>query len=164
MSATAVRKKPKKSIHYSPRLATHILARIATGETLKKICDAPGMPDRVAVYQWVHENRDGLAELYSRARESHVYYLADEMLEIADNEAIDPQQKKHMLEQRRWHAERLLPRVFGAKQILSGDPENPIEVKVQQMSPEERLAEARKLLEAIGRIALLSAPTIDNEG
>lgn len=159
-AAVAVAARPRK--HFKPlteSLARKLCLEMADGKPMVEVCASLGV-DKWQAYAALTDQH---AKLYARTRELLAHKYAVEIIEIGDDESLDPQSRRVRCDNRKWAASKLLPKVYGDRQIVSGDPENPIEVKVQQMSPEERLAEARKLLEAIGKLALLSAPTIDNE-
>jgi transposase-like protein len=55
---------------YTPAIAERILAELANGRPLERICRDPGMPSSTTVRQWVVENRDGFAARYARLRQS----------------------------------------------------------------------------------------------
>lgn len=120
---------------YPAEVADKILERLATGESLRAICSDEGMPDRQTVIRWVIEDRDGFAAKYARAREIQAEVWVDDMAAIADDGTNDWMEKvsargeaigwtvngeavarsKLRLEQRRWYAEKLLPKKYGAK-------------------------------------------------
>ncbi len=120
-------------------LEDDILSRIACGESLRGICAENGMPNISTVIRWLAADED-FARKYTRAREMQAEILADEMLDIADNDKsdrIDIKDKdgniirteqnnvavarsKLKLEQRRWWAEKLRPKVYGNKVAVGG--------------------------------------------
>ena len=120
-------------------LEDDILSRIACGESLRKICDEDGMPNISTVIRWLAADED-FARRYARAREMQAEILADEMLDIADDDSSDRIETKDStgkvikseqnnvavarsklkLEQRRWWAEKLRPKVYGAKVVVGG--------------------------------------------
>ncbi len=115
---------------YSEEVADEILTRIAAGETLSRICLDEGMPSRRTVTEWLMRDREGFSARYARAREFQADYEFDEMLDISDDSGGDAyvdmegraridgeaiQRAKLRIETRRWRAERLNRRVYGAK-------------------------------------------------
>lgn len=131
-----------------------ILQRIAAGESLRTICKDEGMPDRGTVIRWVVADEDGFAAKYARAREIQAETLVDEMQEIADDGTNDWMERigrngeaagwvlngeavarsKVRLEQRRWYAEKLLPKKYGQKLELAGNKESPLTVVVRKLT------------------------------
>ncbi len=69
-------------------LEDDILSRIACGESLRGICAEDGMPNISTVIRWLAADED-FARKYTRAREMQAEILADEMLDIADNDKSD---------------------------------------------------------------------------
>jgi hypothetical protein len=133
-------------------LEDDILSRIACGESLRGICAEDGMPNISTVIRWLAADED-FARRYTRAREMQAEILADEMLDIADNDKsdrIDIKDKdgniirteqnnvavarsKLKLEQRRWWAEKLRPKVYGNKVAVGGSDDMPAIKTSQQL-------------------------------
>ena len=133
-------------------LEDDILSRIACGESLRGICAEDGMPNISTVIRWLAADED-FARKYTRAREMQAEILADEMLDIADNDKsdrIDIKDKdgniirteqnnvavarsKLKLEQRRWWAEKLRPKVYGNKVAVGGSDDMPAIKTSQQL-------------------------------
>jgi hypothetical protein len=125
-------------------LEDDILSRIACGESLRGICREDGMPNISTVIRWLDAD-ENFARKYTRAREMQAEMLADEMLEIADDGTNDWMEKKDQkgnvtgwalngeavarsklrLEQRRWWAEKLRPKVYGNKVAVGGADDMP---------------------------------------
>lgn len=110
-----------------------------------------GMPNADSVYVWLIRHKE-FAEMYTRAREDQADALADEIVEIADEQpelvqVYDKDGKlvevkidsallawqRNRMDARKWTAAKLKPRKYGERQILAGDADNPLEVK--QNSP-----------------------------
>jgi hypothetical protein len=66
-------------------LQKEICARLAEGETLRRICRDEGMPAPVTVYAWMEKDA-AFAERIARARETGFDAIADDALEIADTQ------------------------------------------------------------------------------
>ena len=110
---------------YTDELAAEICERIAAGETLTSICEEEDMPaDRTVAY-WLQRRPEFFAD-YERARETQSYLEDDQARDIADNLTILPEHKRVMIETRKWRAERLNRRIYGAKiaheHALTPDP------------------------------------------
>jgi hypothetical protein len=120
-------------------LEDEILGRIIAGESLNAICKEDGKPHITTVLRWLAAD-ENFAARYTRAREMQAENLADQMLEIADDGSNDWMEKKDKdgenvgwalngeavarsklrLEQRRWWAEKLRPKVYGTKVAVGG--------------------------------------------
>ena len=118
--------KPKgRPCKYSDEIAAEICERLAAGESLNQICRDPHMPDQHAVRVWALDNRAGFSPRYARARELQAEYWADEIVDITDNEP-DPVRARVRMDGRKWITSKLLPRKYGDKVEVSGDPDRPL--------------------------------------
>lgn len=111
---------------YTPNIAIHICESLIDGDSLKLICKPDDMPSCVTVYAWLNK---GLAEkegdyrdflnLYIRAREEQGEGMVDEMLTISDDKELDANQKRIMIDTRKWIASKLKPQKYGDKLDLN---------------------------------------------
>jgi hypothetical protein len=109
---------------YTPALAAEICERMAMGESLRSICRSEGMPAEVTVRSWAIEDREGFSSQYARASQIRMDCLADEILEIADNESGDPARDRLRLDTRKWLMSKIAPKRFGDKLDLThADPD-----------------------------------------
>jgi hypothetical protein len=97
---------------YSLELAAEICAWIASGQSLKSFCKQPDAPSLSTVYQWRAAHKE-FADLYAHAREDQAEALADEMLDIADDSTLDPNDRRIRIDARKWIASKLKPRTYG---------------------------------------------------
>lgn len=74
---------------YTPELAATILKRVSEGATLRKVCRDEGIPEST-VRTWARDDRNGFAAKYAQARAMQVDALADELLEVAYRDDLDP--------------------------------------------------------------------------
>lgn len=107
-----------------------------------KICKKHGVSSRT-FYEAIHNNKD-YEKQYVRAREEQADFLADEIIEIADDSSNDTiytekgefenkewtNRSKLRVEARKWTASKLKPKKYGDKLELSNDPESPINTVV----------------------------------
>jgi hypothetical protein len=134
---------------YNLNLATVICIRIAEGESLRQILKTEGMPAQSTVYEWLLRHPP-FTEQYTRAREEQADTLADEIIHIADEqpEIVVVTDKKtgaviehkldnafllwqrNRIDARKWTAMKLKPKKYGDRMQVAGDPENPLEAKV----------------------------------
>ena len=123
---------------YNNHIATVICIRIAEGESLRQILRGEGMPVQSAVYEWLLRHPE-FAERYTRAREEQADTLADEIIDIADEQPeivvvtdktgkviehkLDGaflQWQKNRIEARKWTAMKLKPRKYGDRVAVEG--------------------------------------------
>lgn len=133
----------------TPELEMEILNRLATGESLRQICRDDHMPVPSAVIQWTQKDPE-FAEQYTRAREQGYLDMADELLEICDDGTNDwmkregkdgeeywqlngehLQRSKLRVDTRKWVLSKMLPKVYGDKQIneVHGPDGGPIQIE-----------------------------------
>lgn len=107
------RKKPGPPSTYTDAVGEALCARIAAGESLRKVCASPGMPCYSNALKWL-ENNESLRAKYARARERQADFYADAVIEIADTEE-DANRARVMIDARKWYASKLKPKVYGDK-------------------------------------------------
>jgi hypothetical protein len=129
---------------YSDEMVGLICARLADGESLRKICESADMPDKATVFRWLaDESKVGFRDQYVRAREAQADKLAEEILEIADDGRNDTYQtddgeavnhdviarSRLRVDARKWLASKMAPKKYGDKvqAEISGPDGKPIE-------------------------------------
>jgi len=107
---------------YTLELAQAICARVSqrdpqTGRlrSLKDVCAMPDMPGETAVYKWLGRHEE-FAKLYARAREDRADLLAEEIVQICDEEE-DPQRARVRMDARKWVAAKWHPKRYSDKMI-----------------------------------------------
>ena len=148
----------KGSSKYGAEIVERICAEIAVGKSMREICRAADMPDMRTVFRWLAAHSE-FQQIYARAREAQADYLAEEILEIADdgkndwverqdgsaavnNEAV--QRSRLRVDARKWLMSKLMPKKYGEKLELGGD------LKVT-LGLAERLEAAAKRHDTSGR-------------
>ena len=136
-----VKPEPKKAgrpSDYSLALIETICDRIATGESLRRICEEDGMPHHITVIRWLAKH-DEFASRYAHAREIQAQTFVDKMLDVAESRpernpitgALDPASVAHIrnkIATMQWLAAKLAPKKYGDKLDLNhgGQKDNPI--------------------------------------
>lgn len=122
---------------YTPEVAAIICERIADGESLRQICEEPGMPNRSTVRQWLAVHPEFHAQ-YARAREEQ----GDAYAERAIHEALtasDAQMGRLRMDALKWAAGKLAPKRYGDKvqQEVSGPNGGPMETVIRWATTDE---------------------------
>jgi hypothetical protein len=104
----------KPGISRTPEIDAEILARLTEGETLRQICRDDHMPSDGAFLNWLRDDGD-LEKRYARARSVGLDVLADELLDVANDQSILPDSRRVMVEARKWLLSRLKPAKYGDK-------------------------------------------------
>lgn len=118
-------------IPYSQDVCDSICDLLAEGISLTSICKRKEMPSITAVMNWLADERytDFLAQ-YTRARESMADTIAEEIIDIADDEKLPADSRRIRVDVRKWYAGKVRPKKYGDKQIIGGDPDNPVALQV----------------------------------
>lgn len=131
--------KPKRTGRpslYSQELTDRICERLAQGESLREICRDVDMPDRITVLRWLRKY-PLFRNQYAEARDDQADYMADEILDIADNSANDYMVRQRAdgsedeavnhdninrsrlrVDARKWLMARLAPHKYGDRQVV----------------------------------------------
>ena len=121
---------------YTPALFAEICERLSKGESLRRICEDDGMPDRHTVVAWCEADEAKQAQ-YARARDRGLDALAEECLRIADTPLEGTTEKTNALgtevtkgdmfnhrrlqvDTRKWYLSKLAPKRYGDRLELAG--------------------------------------------
>jgi hypothetical protein len=123
----------KPDVRWSPELWRHLCEELASGRSLKKICDDPGMPTRQAVTLWVASDRD-LAEQYFIARRAGGLVWADDVIDMSDESRSASgdmalmQSFRLSVDSRKWLLSKLHPDQYGDR--ISHAHEHQVQVRL----------------------------------
>ena len=118
---------------YDRDTADHVLEQVSLGKTVSEACRDIGV-NKGTFFGWVRKNVDGITERYDVARDLCLECRADELVQLADDAAVDPQRSKLMLHARMWELARLKPHKYGDrnKVELGGLPDGePVQTSVR---------------------------------
>jgi len=147
--STAIeRKQIGRQSDYNTKIARAIADRMIDGQTLRAFCQQNGMPDEGTIYRWIAQHGE-FRQMYAHARELQAMRWAEEVLTISDDAHLDPQDRRIRVDTRKWLLSTVLPRIYGDKVTVAGDPAAPI-VHVAAVDP-KRLSGAE--LDALERFA-----------
>lgn len=135
-------------------LTEEICGRLASGEPMSKITRDAHMPDMSTVYKWLRKDNE-FRQMYEVARQDGAHTYASEISEIVDTEPnkvydeagnmkYDPASIAHSrlrMDARKWLAAKYLPKVYGERQVIAGDADNPIKIDAE--------VQAQELLDAL---------------
>ena len=101
---------------FNQETADAICDRIAAGESLRFLCHGEGMPNKATVMRWLQSDEHlEFRDQYARAREAQADHYFDAIIEIADDETLDVNRSRLMVDARKWAAGKLRPKVYGDK-------------------------------------------------
>lgn len=133
-SEGVVKKKIGRPSSYVKEVADDICQLIAQGESLRKICERPGMPSLSMVFRWLNEQAE-FRDQYARARESQADFLLEELLEISDLATPeDVNVAKLRVDARKWFITKVAPKKYGDRvtQEISGVGGNPVQIEMKK--------------------------------
>lgn len=142
---------------YTPALAAEICRRLSDGEPLRQICRDPGMPPESSVRTWARDKPEFAAQ-YHEARRLQIEAWADEIVEISNRDDLDPQDKRVRVDTMKWLMSKLVPRRYGDRLLMAGDPENPMQLLHHSVSLGHLTDAELEALEAFAQARLLAIP------
>ena len=102
-----------------------VYKRMAEGESLSAICRDPDMPARSTVNLWLIE--EGQSDKYARAKEVRADLYFEQVVEIADNTAMTPEDRRLAIDARTWASGKLHGKYSDKVKHVGGDDgDNPI--------------------------------------
>lgn len=138
---------------FTQAIADAICERLIGGESLRTICLDADMPSATSVFRWLaNDERAAFREQYARAREAQAERMAEEILQIADEEVTMVKRSKHQpgaaddgedgdvevvfdatavqrnrlrVDARKWLASKLAPKKYGEKIAVGGADDLP---------------------------------------
>ncbi len=123
VSEAEAKKKPGPASIKSPELMEEICQRIAEGRSVKSICNDDDMPSFGFVWRWISE--DAVFEhRYARAIQQRALNHADEIAQLSQqviSGQVPPDAARVAIDAMKWTASRLLPKVYGDKQIVEAN-------------------------------------------
>lgn len=134
---------------FTQEVADVICERIAAGESVRAICRDEDMPAQSTVFAWLARH-ESFAEQYARAKEAQAEFMADEIVEIADDGRNDwmerlgdegqgigwqlngehVQRSRLRLDSRKWLLSKLLPKKYGDRLDVNTKHSGGVELKV----------------------------------
>lgn len=112
---------------YTEELGEKISAAIMAGYSLRKICDGDDYPSVVTLFKWLSKDDHPFVNQYAHARRVQAEFLADQLIDLADDDSNDVtgelqmpnsvavQRSRLRVDTRKWIASKLLPKKFGDK-------------------------------------------------
>lgn len=141
--AATAKKAPAKAVEFSQELFDRICELIGDGKSVREVCKARGMPDRMTFLRWTKRTPE-LKKQYDDACIDRQDAIFDDIQFIADTEK-DSKRAKVRIEAREWTLARMNRKRFGnhVSNEHSGPDGGPITTRVVRlrMQPVEELPE-----------------------
>lgn len=138
---------------FTDEMAERICSEMASGRSLRSVCRDKGMPSDRTVFRWLASN-DAFCQQYARAMEARTNALAEDILDIADDNEHDVRitddgrelvnsdviaRAKLRVDTRKWLMSKMAPKKYGEKldMNVSGTlqtmPEEEIDARITQL-------------------------------
>ena len=89
----------------SPEQLAYICDELATGKSLRAVCREMGLAES-SVRRWLSKDADAMAQ-YARACELRADSLFDQVMEIADDKTMTPEDRRIAIDARKWASGKL---------------------------------------------------------
>lgn len=99
---------------YNSDIAAEICEHISEGNSLRSYCEKDDTPSKASVFKWLIENKE-FSDQYARARSEQADVHADEIIDIADETHLDPQDRRVKIDARKWVASKLKPKKYSER-------------------------------------------------
>ncbi|MES3041814.1 MAG: terminase small subunit protein [Pseudomonadota bacterium] len=128
---------------------------VSVGKSARAMCVICNI-SQPSLWKWLAED-ESFSKQYARAKEECADFIAEEILEIADDGKNDTYtddkgnvctnqdviaRSRLRVDARKWYASKLAPKKYGEKTTLAGDPESPLAVLMMDQiaaNPRSRL-------------------------
>jgi len=134
----ATKPKTGRPSDYLPEVAADICSLLADGESLRKVCERPGMPNKATVFRWLAQHAE-FRDQYAKATETRADAIFEEMFDIADDvipDSAEVAKARLRVDTRKWALARMNPRKYGDKVTneLVGKDGGAIQIETSPMS------------------------------
>lgn len=142
---------------YTQEKAELICERLAAGESLNSICKDESYPAESTVRAWALDNVEGFAAKYARARQLGYDHHGELILKLADESRVGVKRttkangdteevegdmvdrSRLQVDARKWLLSKMLPKVYGERTTLAGDPDAPLNGTISLSAETARL-------------------------
>lgn len=107
---------------YNEDIASYICSEIASGRSLRSICEEEACPHRQTVFKWLSKYT-AFNDQYAKAQKERTEAFAEDILDIADqysrDEEVDHINRARLrIDTRKWLMSKMSPKRFGEKQEI----------------------------------------------
>lgn len=140
---------------YTEEIATEFCSRLVDGTSTRKVCEMDDMPCTTTIFKWMAEKPE-FSEQYAKAKSQAAEALAEEIFDIADDNAFDYiegkdgelrvnndaiQRARLRVDVRKWYLSKIVPKKYGERQQIDQTTTH----KFEDLSEEELNARLQAL-------------------
>lgn len=135
---------------YNETVAAAICARIAEGNSLRKVCLADDMPAMSSVFLWLGKYPT-FSDQYARACSDRREVRKEQLFDIPTDADIDPQRGRLLSDNIKWVLGKEEPKKYGDRQAIehTGKDGGPIQTE-EVLTPDQRHARIAELAAKLG--------------
>lgn len=113
---------------WTPEIEQVLLARLLDGEALNAICNDPSITVSESYVRKMANEDAEFGAKYAHARDIGYDCRAERAVENTktDEAAENPQIARLQFDAERWYLGKMKPKVYGDKQLVGSDPDNPL--------------------------------------
>lgn len=109
---------------YTKEVGDKICLALSEGTSLRTICKEIGISPALVCNWLAKPELQEFTEQYSRARDAMADTLAEDILDIADNESLPADSRRIRVDVRKWYAGKVKPKKYGdSTQVKHADAE-----------------------------------------
>lgn len=97
---------------FTPEMGDKIAELIASGKSIRTICKPDDMPNISTIYRWIRVHPE-FSKQYAKAKEDQADAMAEDILDIADDESEDVQRSRLRVDTRKWLASKFKAKKYG---------------------------------------------------
>ncbi len=102
---------------------------MAEGKAVDEICEADDMPNAATIYRWLVD--EAKCEEYARAKEVRADRMADDIIKIADDITMTPDDRRIAIDARKWRTGKLSGKYSDKVKHVGGDDDDaPIKTQI----------------------------------
>lgn len=126
---------------YNEEIVAYICSEIASGRSLRSICEEEQSPHRQTVFKWLSKY-PSFNDQYAKAQKERTESFAEDILDIADqysrDEEVDHINRARLrIDTRKWLMSKMAPKRFGDKQEIEHSGGMTIKQSATDMTDDE---------------------------
>ncbi len=134
---------------YSEEMAAKVCAAVASSQDglRKTLASDPELPALRTVQVWL-DNHASFAVQYGQAKQRQLRTMAEDIVDLSNDETLDPNDKRIRIDTRKWLLSKLIPRTYGDKLDVTSDgqalavPSHQVDARIQSIIMQAQLRKA----------------------
>lgn len=140
---------------YTAEIGAAICEAVAGSEKglRKTLADHSELPCFQTVQGWLTNNAT-FSSLYAQAKQRQIEAMAEDIVDLSNDDTLDPNDKRIRIDTRKWLLSKLMPKTYGDKlDVTSGGealapPSHQIDARIQSIIMQAQARKAGQLIDA----------------